>query len=435
VHPEMASLVPRFEPTLIEHLTSAAPSSTGLPLVLVLTCLARKPFPAGTLSVKQLSCDAQASGELLRAAGGVVRDYSDRLSFAHADEAGFPARVMEINQLPAVVIFTRQNQYVVTHVPNGTSDWAATMRWTLEEFIAGSLPAHVRSAVAEDPPSWSLKPRQSTAATLERDVRWAPCALLLVHSTQAAARSNTTDAVHMAHLAGQLAYMGHTPPPIFTFDLSHNDLPASTIGAQLRELVHTHGVPSVVGTSSSNGTGDSPSSGSTRLHAVPARRVRSAAALLQWATAHMRMKCADASSDSSSRTAAGHHEWLADFVDDGLPMLQDGLQALLRKRHDARVRLYASEILELRERLSTKAVAVPAHTAHAAEAEWLQESEREVDEMIKSALHHTVHVVAGDDARALAEDTGRRMAQLHAARIQIHAMQQLLHERAQSQMA
>ena len=440
-------LVPRFQPEAIDRLVDAAVSTTALPLLVIVTCLSRRPVHHTMLALTHIPCDVRSSGEVMHAAAAVMPDFRGAIDFVHADESEFPVIEMQLGHLPAAVILSTTSSHVVarTSSPANGPLWEPTLREALARFQAGSLTAHVRSSPMREQPAWSLQPRKTTSATFERDIGSSACSLLLVHDSQAGDRNGSESLVaRWQALTVQLASAGSTACLVLTLDLASDDIPQSPTGERLRQLVSTEALPAFVASQARDGVSGAHEGGDVSLYAVPARRVRSDAALRQWASSHVQ-RCAPEArpprvDGSSSARAEAHaqpdHGWLEAFVQDGVALLQDGLRATHRRRLDARVQLYASDLIATREwarqqdaltREGKRASRPQEAVAAAAAAEWLQESEWQAKQLIRAAVSPRTSPVAQrevHDPRALAEETERRMSQLHAAGIQMRAAQQ-----------
>ena len=386
----------------------------------------------------------------------------------------------------------------------------------ISSFLAADADSHafVRSAPpAAPPPSWSREPRRSTAASLDADVADAGgCALLLVHDsrregdpvdwvgvmgtsdaelTAAASASGTTvpTPVRWRELGRSLATARHLPasvasnslpptpvntvaglvsptppgttpmPTLLQLDVATNDLPASTLGVAIGASLRGSGVPSFVRVATHGGADGSPS-----LVTVPAKRVRAANALLQWALSQARSCQALAKppraqaaqqaqqqgggaaaaaaqqpqggGDQAAAAAPRRSEWLDDFLESGLPALTASLDRQLRHKAEALIRqraeLVASEHARLVERRG------PLMTMGVADAELLVSNEwaHENDELIEELIEELGELLGAGRAtkqRAGEGEGGAAAAEqlLRDAELRLMAARQLDSELAQ----
>ena len=410
----MATAVPLLRAATLERL---ATNSTLLPLVVILTCLTdhRHRQQQGP----QPPCAGEAAHSALAAATAIA-GFEGRLSFAYA--GGLPAADLgfSYHRLPAAVVLKFDGVYVDAQqapAPAAEEEATAWLASFCNAFLSGAVPLFTR--LRPPPPvvpTW-LSPhvaRETTAITLDVDLAGAGrCALLLVHDSSAAEASTGREAqlarwhALVATLAEEPAFAG-SPPSLLHLDASLSDVTrGSKLGQQLQEvglpayLAVTHYFPGFVFTP------------------VLARRVRSSAALEQWARSHLQspscslprpaaapptttmtrpttmpMASTQPPEAAAAVAASDPHAWLRRFVADGMPAAERALHAHLRRRLDTRVMLNVLEAHVAHGAvMGAPRVAPDVAVARSAGLEWAQDNE----DAVRWLLHHAL---TGEGAEA-----------------------------------
>ena len=490
-------MVPTLDMSLLVSLLDTPTSHAIVPLFVVLTC-ARPMHPMPTITVTAALCDEAASATALGAADELAQElavwrlprrgepelshasqFPINLNVTQADASAFPVADMQLSTLPALLIFSQLALHVVSSPWKlGVSDWASAVHLMAERFIEGTLPVWRRTGLsAAVQPAWSLRPRVTTTTTLDYDLVSPGCALLVVFNSHAEQRKNVTERPAARWRA--LAEQWQVPSPLrwLQLDLAHNDLPKTQIGAYLEEKLIEVGLPAFLAVSRRTATPTDHRSAlaaasPVSLAAVPARRVRSTAALHQWAAMHIKTQCKASSRNPSTDSYA----WLRSFVDDGVPLLVDGLQTMMRRRLDVRVQQTAMEVTspslspltpphtpivgldpypsrmhsplykvmqERQQELELRA-SIPAEARRvmmdlALTTEWQQVNDAHVRRLIDAALAkgstdvaEGVHGQAGAKIEVLLDDVDQRLGQLHSAQRRLAAANALHEEQAQA---
>ena len=247
------------------------------------------------------------------------------LNVTQADASAFPWRT-RLSTLPALLIFSQLALHVVSSPWKlGVSDWASAVHLMAERFIE-----HLAGMASDLSPVQRLGARPATTTTTLDYGLVGRAALLVVFNSHAEQRKNVTERPAARWRA--LAEQWQVPSPLrwLQLDLAHNDLPKTQIGAYLEEKLIEVGLPAFLAVSRRTATPTDHRSAlaaasPVSLAAVPARRVRSTAALHQWAAMHIKTQCKASSRNPSTDSYA----WLRSFVDDGVPLLVDGLQTMM----------------------------------------------------------------------------------------------------------
>ena len=424
--------LPLLRAATIERL---ATNSTLLPMVVILTCLTERQHRQQ--QGPQPPCAGEAAHSALAAATAIA-GYEGRLSFAYAD--GLPAADLGLSyhRLPAAVVLTFDGVFVdAQQAPAPAAEEAATA-WLASfcnAYLSGAVPLFTRLRPPPPvAPTWIYPhgARETTAITLDVDLAGAGrCALLLVHDSSAPEASTGREAqlarwhALVATLAEEPAFAGR-PPSLLHLDASLSDVTrGSKLGQQLQEvglpayLAVTHYFPGFVFTP------------------VLARRVRSSAALEQWARSHLQSPSCSLSRPapaaptttttrpteltrstrpttipmasthppeaSAAVAASDPYAWLRRFVADGMPAAERALHAHLRRRLDTRVMLNVLEAHEAHGAvMGAPRVATDVAVARSAGLEWAQDNE----DAVRWLLHHAL---TGEGAEA-AVATGRSEA-------------------------
>jgi hypothetical protein len=209
------------------------------------------------------------------------------------------------------------------------------------------------------------KPWRTTAATLDTDVMATGyCALLLVHDARldALGEPEAAPPVRWRELSRsvktavnalpdpaqtQTARVTKTIPSLLQLDLARNDVPRTAVGLNVSDALRSTGLPAFIRISPTGGqrpemmmktrgkpwrpipptaSNDEPAAASFSVVGVPARRMRSNPALLQWALAHARGCVSLAEADGGANPGASNaSRWATTFLEDVVPGLGESV--------------------------------------------------------------------------------------------------------------
>lgn len=438
------------------HTHVGAMSVAGLlraPLCLLLLCEPDMNMP----------CDTAANELAEVIFTDVSSGYQNRSNFSVVGAKDFPLAGLGIHArvLPALLFLTENTHHVEALGARSQALWQNRIASFVRDGLDGTLVPHVRSATRSSSPrpAWSNWPRESTAATLETDIVAAGmCGLLLVYDStleeaqqlpplttaaQPALPATLRWRALSANLAARVAQRvggesataaaaGAADLVLLQLDLALNDVPpipglaAAIKGTGLPSYVRLSpqsqrredAAPASPGGSSDDTPAAAPAEPSLRVSAVPAHRVRDAAALLHWALAHAR-KCdtmrstaaAAVSSTGQSRPlsldavpAEEPTSRLESFASNGVPLLSTGIRKQQQMRFKSQLRLQLAEIAKEHSQLHSRFAAAVAAIAASdiaeevedlptseclATLEWAQDNDAALQAMLRRAMATT----------------------------------------------